>query len=233
MKFILMLALSISPVLGLAQEKQVTELDMGACWVSEERPEFWKVASFNDRQAFVVDSFRLQYELWPVLATELKAQGITSLGLTDFQVHLHCSSAGHSLLINMGNASTPVCVHTDSSMSKVRVFPQFDGGDGLCFGVEPQSLMVTPKSIESLSELVTALKHPGYSRYIEDVVAIGIAGVVVVGLRPEFRFKEDQVQGVLLYDKNIGPLIESVDFNRILLISGSSHPLFSGTYEGY
>ncbi len=233
MRSLLIFAVAFASVQAHAQLKQVIELDSGACWASEEGAGAWKIASFNDGAAFPIDRFRLEREFFPVLERQLRDQGFDTFGAAGFQAHLYCSSAGHGLIFNFGGAERPFCAHASGALDETSVYPHFDGGEGECSGVEPLSLLVTPKPTEDVAHFALALRGPEHEGLVVDARALPLAGLVAVTLRAEYRFREDEARDQLLRDAVLGPRIESVDYNSVHLVSGSSRFLFDGEYGGY
>lgn len=222
--------------LGITGEpKTVLEVDAGACWASEGQSRApsssWKIASFNDGRAFSIDAFRVKQELMPRLKGEIRRLGITSLATTEYQVHLHCSSAGHILMLNFGDADVPMCVHTDGAFQTLGIYPHFEGGHGPCFGQEALSLLLVPKVDANSQALAKTLQGPEFADLVAEVR--WMPSVLHVILRREHRFHEDQARQRLLSHATVGPLLEAIDYNRLSLISGSSLYLFSAESDGF
>ncbi|MCM2282251.1 MAG: hypothetical protein NDI61_10440 [Bdellovibrionaceae bacterium] len=216
-----------------ADTQEVTVVDEGACWIAEGAPQDWRVASFNDEKAFVLNPFRLEQELFPLLDVELRALGVTSFDATDVEIHLHCSSAGHALLVNLGNAGLPFCAHTDGDLRAVRVYPHFGGGSGACYGVEALSLVMLLNSPQDVAFVEALLEGPEYEDLIASIEPLTQLGILLVQLQPTHRFREDDARARLLQDPSLGSKLKAIEYNSLSRVAGSTVLLFAGEYGGF
>ena len=177
--------------------------------------------------------FRLATELNPNLKTALKKAGLDSYEKASFEMHLYCSGAGHTLLLNFWEADRSLCVLTDGNLKNFRIGTNPDKRAGLCFGAEPQGLIIMAKDTAAVHELMRLLKEPRYNDMIGKLSPMPMLGMISVELREKYRFREAFARDQIFGDKALNGWIDGIDFNRTMLISGSSLYLMKGEYPGH
>lgn len=230
---IVLLGLSPFGSVGSAASTDVEDLDSGACWVQQTRGSFWKISSFNDGQAFYLDPTRLSGEFEPALTTTLKAQGLSRFAGGPYEVHLHCSGSGHLFKINFYRTKPPICVYARNGFQGMQIYAWHDGHSGECQGQGLQSLTLLLQDPKMVKRGVDILRSRRLAAVVADIEVLEKFAIIFVTLKKPYRFYEDRARSILLKDRQLAPLLSTIEYAWIQTISGSSMPLLHGNHPGF
>lgn len=234
MKYVFFAALLVT---SLAQAQMspppVESLDQGACWVSQIEPEVWRVASFNDTTAFQIDANRLQYEFEPALTRELKNLGLSEMAATKYETHIHCSGAGHIIIMNFKDAATPLCVLTNSTLDKMTVNINPLKQEGACGGAAQQTVIIKALDAIHAKTLADILSGERFKEMVGDIELMPAIGAVTVKLNTSWRFREGQAMAKFRADSELALHIDDLMYSHVWTVVGQSMHLLGREYPGY
>lgn len=221
---------------------EIREIDSGACWVQGSSDTAWKIASFNDNSAFYVfpdDAIlSVPHKLETKLTDKLRTL-FPSFEKSDYRIHLHCSGAGHQVLISVMNAKTPLCVwakkSSDSNLSLDihTVLPNpHPASESACYGVAPASFLFVVADKNDPAALERYLLQR-YGSSIESTRVSNVLGYVHVQLKQAHAFKEREFRDLFLQDEKIAAVIRTIEFDGAVITSGEELFLLQGSYSGY
>lgn len=240
------LTTTLLPFFAKAQsspEGQIQELDSGACWVQQsvESPG-WKIASFNDNATFFVwpdeQILSAPHKFETKLTEKLKLL-FPNFPPSKYKLHLHCSGAGHQVLITVMNEKTPLCIWakksatSNASLDIHTVLPNpHPVTDSACYGVSPASFLFVmndgadPAVLEKylLRKYRTAIKSTRVSK---------VLGYIHVQLKKKFAFKEREVRELFLKDATVAAQIRNIEFDGAIITTGQELFLLEGTFSGF
>jgi hypothetical protein len=216
-----------------AQQLPVEVVDQGACWARQMDEETWNIASFNDQKSFILNQTRLQYELEPAITAKLKELGLTSLAKTKYDVHLHCSGAGHIVIANFKDADTPVCLYTNHELTEIKVYANPFREEGACHGVGLEQVIIKALDLNHAKILADLFLTPKYQGLVKSSELLETLNALTVELQPSWRFKEAQAMEAINADGELKQHIESVMLSEVWTIVGQAIPLLSREYRGF
>jgi hypothetical protein len=238
MKFIFRFCAAISVMMlwsttGHAQWIEVQEMNQGACWVREVDGNF-KVASFNDREAFSIHPWLLQLNLFDKLIARLKDLGLTSYPEATVHVSLFCGG-GHRLTIKVDNSERPLCIHADGNLTEFTIFSnsKTPTGGAFCLGNAPKELMVGYESETDAAALTTALQGEAYSDMIESLRNHPDSKFILIKAKDAYLFREELMKSRIAADATLKQHIQYIEYNGIAVNVGEVKNLFDDKYPGY
>jgi hypothetical protein len=216
-----------------AQQLPVEVIDQGACWARQMDEESWNVASFNDQKSFILNQTRLQFELEPAVTTKLKELGLASLAKTKYEVHLHCSGAGHIIIANFKDAETPLCLYTNHELSDITVYANPRREEGACHGVGLEQVIIKALDLNHAKLLADIFQTPKYKELVASAELLETINTLTVKLHPSWRFKETQAMDVINTDQELSQHIEAVMLSDVWTTVGQAIPLLTREFRGY
>lgn len=222
---------------------EIREVDSGACWAQSNSDQTaWKIASFNDNANFYVLRDNQipseEHKLQAKLSEKLKAY-FPNFAASPIKIHLHCSGAGHQLLITVENAKSPLCVWakkaSDSNVSldihSVLPNPVPTNGSA-CYGVSPASFLFVVKDGVDPTLLAKHLSKK-YRSSIKTLKTSTVLGYVHVQLKERFAFKERELRAFFLSDAKIAEKIRTIEYDGAVLTTGEELKLLESNYSGF
>lgn len=202
------LCLTVKSSVASSTDVQVGTLSEGACWY--QKKELLKVASFNDKTAFVATRAQIENNFSKLMAQNLN-QKINEMDLT-----LHCGGYGASLVGRVVTTdNNTFCIWTKfengklalRSIGAINESPKISSK--LCDGHVWGELIIGVESNEFLNEL----QAPKWSLMIKEVKPI-VDRVYKVKLMQDFEFKESEVANSLEENFAGKNLIRYIEYNN-------------------
>ncbi len=216
-----------------AQQLPVDVIDQGACWAKQMDDESWNIASFNDQTSFVLNQTRLRFELEPAIKSKLKELGLTSLPKTKYDVHIHCSGAGHIIIANFKDAETPLCLYTNHELTDITVYANPRREEGACHGVGLESLIIKALDVNHAKLLADIFATPKYKELIDSTELLESINSLTVKLHPSWRFKETQAIDFINADSELKQHIEVIMLSDVWTTAGQAIPLLGREFSGF
>ena len=202
---------------------QVIELDQGACW-AQQTEGYWRIASFNDHQAFQVIPSLFNQQANELLADYFEKLGRPAPAKANTSVLLHCSGAGHRFDVTSLDSELPICLSMDFDGSHFEVYRNAGSAD-VCQPVTAGRLVFTLTENKLGPALAERLRSPQYADYVLRV-RDSVPGLMVVDLKKAYYFKEELAGFTFLRDGRIFKAVSSVSFDQILSVVGQSIELY-------
>lgn len=227
-----------------AQPLEVTSLDLGGCWVNQERFEdaLWKVASFSDRVAVTVVASQFQQSLNTPISMELQKVFSNFQGSAT-ETYFHCSAAGHFFWTGIHEGTVPLCVWSkmaydrDSGslgLSLLGVYPDYDfRPSGPCYGVSRRRLLVVLNQGSDITAVTAYFRtNKRYAGVVEDLSSIGQT-ILLLQLAPAYDFSENVAKTLIESDDQLAKDLRIVQYDGRVATSGEDLNLFNGNYPGF
>lgn len=196
--------------LGLsASEIQVGTLSEGSCWY--EYKDSLKVASFNDKSAYMGTKEQIEAELEGLIAVSLNKTEHPKIVETDLA--LHCGGYGTSLVARVTTDSNTFCVWTKFdkgllSLRSIGVSENLKNAGSLCDGHKWGQFIMGVNGESLVSELQTAK----WATMIKEITPVS-SKVVKVVLMKDYEFREQEVIDQLQQNFSGKNLIRYIEFN--------------------
>lgn len=199
------ICLEINPMKLYSSELQVGTLSEGACWF--ENKEFIKVASFNDKTAYLASRGQIESNLNEFLPEHQK--------LNDLELTLHCGGYGASLVARVSTDSNTFCIWTKFDKGKLAlrsigiIDDRLKIDRGLCEGHVWGEFLIGVESSDFLNEL----QSPKWLSMIKEIKLVSNK-VYKVKLVKDYEFKESEVASLLEENFTGKNLIRYIEYNN-------------------
>ncbi len=214
---------------------KVDELSQGACWLTQEYQERWKISSFTEHSSNNLDLQDFSYLLNEKLQEALKKYEIFNFPKSSYDLTFQCNDSSSDLIISITNTEEySLCVLAKAKNDQIiigQIFSNPNDEASNCTRTAPLKLIVNLKDNAYPQEFIRELKFSDLSPLVQKTTFT--SDYVFLTLANEFRFKEEEFKIMLEKNQNLSDFFSYAEYSYDYFIVGDSQFIKSGMIQGF